>query len=83
MVRIRQELLQFHAQMLALGLVAGIAMTLVLLQRYGSLLEIKNPNHASSIAAACGVLIAAGLAACIVPAIRAARTDPETVLRLE
>jgi len=70
-------------RLVAAGLLVGIVTTLLLLLRFGVLLGVTDPFHAASITGAAVVLTSAALAACLVPAMRAARTDPATVLRLE
>jgi predicted permease len=70
-------------RLIAMGLVAGTVVTLLLLKRFGLQLGVTDPYHAASIAGAGMILIAAALAACLAPALRAARTDPALVLRLE
>ena len=61
----------------------GLTATLVLLKRFGVQLDVTDPFDPSSIAGACLVLFAAGIAACLIPALRAGRTNPVEALRLE
>jgi len=70
-------------RLIAMGLVAGAAATLLLLRRFGLQLGVTDPYHAASISGAGMILIAAALMACLVPALRAARTNPVKALRLE
>jgi putative ABC transport system permease protein len=70
-------------RLIAIGLVAGAVATLLLLRRFGLELGVTDPYHAASISGAGTILIAAALAACLVPAVRAARTNPVKALRLE
>ncbi len=65
------------------GLIIGLITALLLLRRYGLQLGVTDPFNLASISGACGVLLAAGVAACIVPAVRAARTNPVSAIRLE
>ncbi len=69
------------ARLLAIGLTAGVAITLLLLKRFGGELGVANPFDPASLAGACAVLAAAGLAACLIPAIRAGRVNPLDALR--
>ncbi len=71
------------ARLLLTGLAIGIAATLLLLSQLGMQLGVSDPFDPSSLAGACLVLFLAGIAACLVPATRAARTDPSQVLRLD
>ena len=70
-------------RLIAAGLIAGTIVTLLLLKRFGLLLGVTDPFNATAIAGAGVILLAAALAACLGPALRAARTDPAQVLRLE
>jgi putative ABC transport system permease protein len=67
--------------LIAIGLLAGIAATLLLLKRFGVQLGVTDPFDPASLAGACLVLFVAGLAACLIPAIRAGRTNPVQALR--
>ena len=69
--------------MIAAGVLAGTLATLLLVKRFGLQLGVSDPFDATSIGGAGAILIAVGLAACLGPAIRAAKTDPAIVLRLE
>lgn len=70
-------------RLIAMGLVVGAVATLLLLKRFGLQLGVTDPYHAVSISGAGMILIAAALAACLAPALRAARTNPVEALRLE
>jgi len=70
-------------RLIAAGLAVGAVTTLLLLRRFGLQLGVTDPYHAASISGAGMILIAAALAACLVPALRAARTNPVKALRLE
>ncbi|HEV3199603.1 MAG TPA: ABC transporter permease [Bryobacteraceae bacterium] len=70
-------------RLIATGLVAGAVATILLLRRFGLELGVTDPYHAASISGAGMILIAAALVACLVPALRAARTNPVKALRLE
>lgn len=65
------------------GVIIGAIAFLGLARLAGSLLYGVEPTDAVSLAGATGVLIAAGLLAALVPALRAARIDPVNVLREE
>jgi predicted permease len=61
----------------ALGAIAAFGLTRLL----GDLLYKTNPRDPQSFALAFGVMIVASLAACLLPAWRAMKTDPVTALR--
>jgi predicted permease len=65
----------------AIGLTAGVAAALITSRGFASLLGGISPNDPLSILAAIGTLIAASLAAVLVPVRRAASTDPASLLR--
>jgi len=67
----------------AMGLAVGVGVTYVLLTRFGPQLGVSDPFDPVSLAGACAVLLAAGVAACLVPAIRAGRVSPMEALRWE
>ena len=80
----RKVLLLFLRQglsLVALGLVAGLALG-SLLGRFlrGELYGVA-PTDPASFAAAASVLVVTSAAACLVPAVRASRTDPMSALR--
>jgi macrolide transport system ATP-binding/permease protein len=63
------------------GLVLGLLAALVLTRLLGYLLYEVSPRDPAAFASAFVVMAAAALAACLVPAWRAARTDPVRALR--
>lgn len=65
------------------GIAAGVAAALGLTRLMASLLYEVTPTDAATFAAVCGILAAAALAACWVPAAQAARVDPTVALRYE
>ncbi len=69
------------AVMLALGLGAGLALSLWAARFVGPLLFRLEPRDASTFVGALSVLLAASLLAAWIPARRAARLDPALVLR--
>jgi ABC-type antimicrobial peptide transport system permease subunit len=68
-------------RLMLFGLSIGIVITLLLLKRFGIQLGVTDPLDPGSLAGACLTLFAAGLAACLLPALRAGRTDPAQALR--
>ncbi|MGH9659211.1 MAG: ABC transporter permease, partial [Bryobacteraceae bacterium] len=69
-------------RLIAFGLTIGASATVLLLNRFGIRLGVADPLDPASIAGACLVLCAAGMAACLIPALRAGRIDPVQALRL-
>jgi predicted permease len=67
----------------ALGVALGCAGALVLSRSMSTLLYQVEPTDPGVLAIAAGVLTATATLACAVPAIRAARVDPVTILRDE
>ena len=65
----------------ALGILAGVAAALAFTRLLGNLLYRTSPRDPVAFGVACGVMMAATLAACMVPAWRASRTDPVRALR--
>jgi len=70
-------------RLMALALAIGIGGTLLLLKRFSTLLGVADPVDPVSLAGACLCLFATGLAACLIPALRAARTNPVQALRMD
>jgi len=66
---------------IAVGLVVGTAAALLLTQSLRTLLYDVEPTDPLTFLAVAALLVAAALAACVVPARRAARLDPVRVLR--
>ncbi|HEX8926297.1 MAG TPA: FtsX-like permease family protein, partial [Terriglobales bacterium] len=64
-----------------LGLGVGAITTLAIVQRLGTLLYKTSPFDPSAYGVALLVMLAAGVAACLVPAVRATRKDPVQALR--
>jgi len=77
-----QLVLRRGVRLMLLGLSIGIATTLVLLQRFGIQLGVTDPFDPGSITGASFVLFVVGIAACLMPAFRAGRTNPVQALRL-
>ncbi len=67
----------------ALGIALGLAGSFALTRYLQSLLFGIAPNDMPTLAAVCLLLAAVTLAACLVPATRAARVNPSTALRSE
>ena len=67
----------------ALGIVLGLVGSFALTRYLQSLLFGVAPNDLATLAGVCLLLAAVTLAACLVPAARAARVDPSTALRSE
>jgi predicted permease len=70
-------------RVILVGLVIGVVLTMLLLKRFGIQLGVTDPFDPTALSGACLVLFAAGMVACIVPAMRAGRTNPVQALRLE
>jgi ABC-type antimicrobial peptide transport system permease subunit len=70
-------------RMLAAGLVLGIAGAMAVGRSLGSLLHDVDPFDASTFAVALPVVAIAGLLACSIPALRASRVQPFSVLHEE
>jgi putative ABC transport system permease protein len=68
-------------RLMAFGLAIGVAVTLFLATKFGSLLGVTDPFDPLSIAGACLLLFLSGVVACLIPAWRAGHTNPVHVLR--
>ncbi|MBL8230316.1 MAG: ABC transporter permease [Bryobacterales bacterium] len=71
------------AKLMGTGLTIGITVTLGLLWYFGVHLGVSDPLEPVSLGGSCAVLLVAGFAACMLPALRAGRTNPVDVLRLD
>lgn len=71
------------AKVIAIGLAIGLVSAYGLLVYLGAKLGVPDSIDPASLTGACVVLGLAGLAACLVPAIRAGRVDPVRALRGE
>jgi len=69
--------------LIAAGLVAGLAIIRVAEDSLRRVLFEMSPRDPASLAAACVLLVAVALIACVPPAIRALRVDPVDGLRAE
>lgn len=69
--------------LIALGLAAGLGLGTLLSRFIGAELFGVAPTDRATFAVAAAVLITAGTAASLVPAIRASRTDPMIALRYD
>jgi predicted permease len=67
----------------AAGLVLGAVAAVLLTRLMGSLLFEVEPADPLTLIAVAGLMTAVAVAACLVPAHRATRVDPNTVLRME
>jgi putative ABC transport system permease protein len=67
----------------AAGIVLGLVGTFALTRYLKSMLFGIAPDDPATLAGVCALLAAVALAACVVPAVRAARVDPSTALRSE
>jgi putative ABC transport system permease protein len=65
------------------GWLIGAAVTLALTRYVKSLLFDVAPADAATFAAASAIIVAAVLAGCLMPSVRASRVDPATALRTE
>jgi ABC-type antimicrobial peptide transport system permease subunit len=70
-------------QLLALGIVAGVLLSLVATRGAGSLLFGLQPNDPLTLIAAAVSLVTVALLAGYLPAYRASRVDPMKALRYE
>ncbi len=71
------------ASLIAIGALSGITASLALTRYAASMLFDVAPRDPTAFTAAASVLIVTGLAAVLIPARRAMRVDPITVLRVE
>jgi len=71
------------AMLCAAGLAAGLPAALAATRALGSLSYDVQPGDAATYFAAAALLVAAALAACLLPAWRAAKVDPVVALRCE
>jgi putative ABC transport system permease protein len=79
-----RDVLRRGIVLMAFGLGAGCAVTLLLMKRFGkTLLGANSTMDPLALAGACAVLFVAGLVASLVPAWRAGRTNPVEMLRLD
>ena len=67
----------------AIGIVVGIALALAAGKLVSSLLYGISPRDPMIMASAAGILSVIGIAACLIPAMRAARVNPVTALRVD
>ena len=67
----------------AVGIVAGVVLSLAMGKLVASLLYGISPRDPSVMIGAAGILAVIGIAASVIPALRAARVDPMTTLRVE
>jgi ABC-type antimicrobial peptide transport system permease subunit len=65
------------------GLVAGLAVSLMLTRYLSTMLFGVTPTDPMTFAALTGVMLAVTVAACYVPARRAARVDPLSAIRVD
>ena len=80
---VRRDVLRGALAPVAIGTVAGIAMAFGLAQGLNGFLYGVSPSDPASFAVAVGTLLFAGVVAALVPAARAARTDPMAALRAD
>jgi putative ABC transport system permease protein len=78
-----RDIIAAGLRLTAIGIAIGLAGGLALARGLSGLLYDVRPNDPAVFASAAGVLMAAALAACAVPAIRALRIDPVSILRDE
>jgi ABC-type antimicrobial peptide transport system permease subunit len=76
-------ILSHTLQLTAIGITIGLAGSLAAADAIASLLFGVTPTDTATFVIAVGVLLGAAVAAAVVPARRAARLDPITVLRAE
>jgi predicted permease len=81
--RVRRMVLGEGGILLAIGLLVGLTGALFAARLLQGLLFGITPHDPMTLGAVAGVLAAVGVAACWLPAARAARVDPATALRAE
>lgn len=81
--RVRRDVLRGGLTPVLIGIVAGVVMALGLGHALNSFLYGVSPDDPVSFAVAVGALLLAGVIAALVPAARAARTDPMATLRAD
>ncbi|MGH7635452.1 MAG: FtsX-like permease family protein, partial [Gemmatimonadaceae bacterium] len=81
--RVRRMVLGEGGALLAVGLTVGLAGAWFAAQLMRGLLFGITPHDPATLGGVAAVLMAVGLAACWLPASRAARVDPATALRAE
>jgi putative ABC transport system permease protein len=69
--------------LIAVGLIVGLAIIRLAETALRRVLFEMSPHDPASLAAACGLLVAVALVACVPPALRALRVDPVNGLRAE
>lgn len=78
-----RQVVRHACGMVAVGLVLGLAATATLTRVLASLLYGVSPLDPLALLLACGAMLGVGLLAAVLPARRAARVQPVTVLREE
>jgi putative ABC transport system permease protein len=81
--RVRRDVLWGGLTPVLIGIAAGIGMALGLAQALNRFLYGVSPNDPASFGVAVSALLFAGVMAALVPAARAARTDPMAALRAD
>ncbi|MBI3207278.1 MAG: ABC transporter permease [Candidatus Solibacter usitatus] len=71
------------ARLLLAGLIVGVGFAMLFFKRFGIQLDAGSQFDVASLAGACVVLLLTGLMASLIPALRAARTEPVEALRVE
>lgn len=71
------------ARLILAGLFVGVVVSITLLRQFGAKLGVADPLDPSALISACCVLGVAALAACLFPALRAAKVAPAEALRAE
>jgi putative ABC transport system permease protein len=81
---VRRRVLVRCAQLVGIGLTVGIVLVVIAAEPLmGSVVFGVGPTDAATIAGAATILLGTSLLASYIPARRAARVDPTTVLRTE